>query len=134
LQVLCPRLNGLVEEHFAWQWLDKEFTAAEVKSEGSLQGRFDLWDEVHSELDRLCNLSSEKDWAKFLKRLTDEITQAAGAADPVLFAERFVTFRTVALDRFLEVDVELLRLAGQLARWAEPIDILLRLASDDQHA
>lgn len=131
LRGLQPRLAGLVQEHFAWQWLDKEFAAAEAQPGGTAEERFALWDDVRTRLLHLCAVSPQRDWSQQLTRLTDELQQAGKAGTPDLFGRKFETFLTIARDRFFEVDVELLKLSGQLARVGESLDQLLRLATDD---
>jgi len=133
LRGLQPRLAGLVQEHFAWQWLDKEVTAASSLPGSSPDECFPFWNDVRTALEKLCSVSPENDWSIMLSRLVPEMEAAGAARDLVLFKQKFGTFRTVARDRFFDVDVELLRLSGQLARVGESLDLLLRLAVDDQH-
>jgi Effector-associated domain 1 len=133
LRGLQPRLAGLVQEHFAWQWLDKEITAAWSLPGASPEECFPFWDDVRTRVAQLCAVSPEKDWSVMLSRLVPEMEAAGAARDPLLLKQKFGTFRTVARDRFFDVDVELLRLSGQLARVGESLDLLLGLATDDRH-
>ncbi len=130
LLLVQPRLAGLVEEHFEWQWLDKEFMAADALPGVTPQQRFPRWLAFRARLLKLCDLSTEKAWAKDLAALIAALETAGASGDAVQFARRYNKFRTVAADRFFNVDAELSDLSGQLTQVAQPLDQLLRITTD----
>jgi hypothetical protein len=131
LQALQPRLAGLVTEHYEWQWMDKELAAADSQQADTPEERFPRWAELRNRLARLCNLSPEKDWAKELSALSSELEAAGTARDRRRFDNKYIEFRTVASDRFFNVDAELLDLSNQLSDMVTPLDHLLRVVTND---
>jgi hypothetical protein len=130
LLLLQPRLGGLVEEHFEWQWLDKEFTAADTLPGATPEDRFPRWPTFRVRLLRLCDLSAEKEWARELTALLGDLEQAGAARDAIQFGRRYNKFRTVAADRFFNLDAEMRDLSEQLAQVADPLNQLLRIVTD----
>jgi hypothetical protein len=131
LQALEPRLAGLVQEHYEWQWLDKEFAVADSQQADTAEDRFPRWADLRTRLARLCDLSPEKDWAKELSALAIELEAAGAAPDRLQFDNKYIKFRTVASDRFFNVDAELLELSAQLSDMVTPLDHLLRVVTND---
>ena len=131
LMALRPRLNGLMEEHFEWQILDKAFVVAETQPGDRLEDRFLFWDDVRDRLVRLCQISPDKEWARLLTSLPQELEQAGTTGNADEFERKFDTFRTVARERFVDVDTELLNQSTNLADVATPLDLLLQLVTND---
>ena len=96
----------------------------------TVKERFPLWLQVRRELSGLCTVRLEQQWATSLLQLMHELSDPIEAMDPRLFGQRCITFLDVAQDRFMEVDDDLLESAGQIAQWADPIEILIRVARD----
>jgi hypothetical protein len=127
LQVLRPRLGGLVGEHFEWQWLDTQFSVAESQPGDTPEDRFPLWEDFRVRLLRMCGISPDKDWARSLGSLVPELEAAAAGHDATLFRRKLYRFRAIALDRFIDVDRELLALSTQLSQFGDPLDHLLEV-------
>jgi hypothetical protein len=133
LLLLQPRLAGLVEEHFAWQLLEKEFTAADTRTAVTPEERFPRWADFKKRLLRLCDLAEAKDWSRGLRELIGQLEEAARAGDARQFGRRYNTFHTLASDRFFNVDDELLDLSEQLPTIGQPLDQLLRILTNGSH-
>jgi Effector-associated domain 1 len=132
LLALRPRLDGLMQEHYEWQILEKAFVAAETQPGDTPQERFLVWDDVRGRLAQLCQISPDKEWARLLTNLPQELEQAGAAANNKdEFERKFDTFRTVARERFVDVDTELLNQSTYLADVASPLDQLLKLVTND---
>jgi len=129
LQLVQPRLGGLVEEHFEWQWLDKELAAADTLPGVTPQERFPRWSVFQDRLLALCGLSPAKDWSVQLTALLRSLAEVGAAGDSIQFGRRYNKFRTVAADRFFNVDAELSDLSSQLAQIAQPLDQLLKIVT-----
>jgi hypothetical protein len=129
LTLLHPRLDGLLQEHFVWQWLDKEFTASDAQPGATPEERFPRWEAFKVRMLKLCASGEEKEWAKSLASLIRELEEAGLARNTVLFGRRYNKFRTVAADRFFNVDAELRDLSDQLARVADAIGDLLKVVT-----
>tara|TARA_R110002111_G_scaffold164386_3_gene230595 strand:- start:58209 stop:60134 length:1926 start_codon:yes stop_codon:yes gene_type:complete len=124
LQSLQPFLNGLIIEHSAWQWIDKEITFAEKNTGNTVQERFSSWEQTCRELQALCSENKEQPWAISLTLLMDELSQTDNTENELLFGQRFVDFISIAKFRFLQVDSDLLQLADQIVQWGSPIETL----------
>jgi hypothetical protein len=122
LTELRPRLDGLMQEHYEWQVLDKTFSIAEVLPGNTLADRFPGWENTHKQLENLFDLSPKKPWAVMLRKQVEELEKAGQAGDTARFARAFGTFRIVARDRFMDVDTELLNQSGYLADVAPALD------------
>ncbi|HZN35645.1 MAG TPA: effector-associated domain EAD1-containing protein [Pirellulaceae bacterium] len=129
LQLLQPRLGGLVAEHFEWQWLDREIALAATQPGVTPQARFFRWPDFQRRLLALCGLSPQKEWSQQLCANLTALTEAGSAGDSIQFARRFNKFRTEASVRFFNVDAELRDLSSQLAQVAQPLDQLLRIVT-----
>jgi hypothetical protein len=130
LQVLQPRLAGLVQEHLEWQSLDNEFSLAETLPGATLRERFPLWNNVRTRLEKLCALSPQKEWARLMTKLIGELETAGTTGDQDGFGRKFDTFRSVAGDRFFELDSELLKVSEHLSAVSTPLDLLMGLVAD----
>jgi hypothetical protein len=128
LEALRPRLAGLVEEHYEWQWLDKEFTAADALPGRSAAEKFPRWEKVRDRLRRLCDLARDQPWARQLAPLTGAVE---AQTDPVPFGRTFNKFRDLAAERFFRVDQELRDLSEELVEVAKPLGVLVSLVSGD---
>lgn len=130
LQALNPRLQGLVEEHYEWQWLDKEFNAAEDLPGHTLAEKFPRWDRIRQRLRRLCDLAPKRDWAVQLRQTADVIEVTA---DPVQFRRTFYKLRDLAADRFYDIDQEMRELSERLVNVAGPLNTLLQVFANGTH-
>lgn len=57
LASLHPRLDGLMQEHFEWQIIDKAFAVAEMMPGTTLTERFPDWTDAHTRLANLIGLA-----------------------------------------------------------------------------
>ncbi|MCI0702147.1 MAG: effector-associated domain EAD1-containing protein [Planctomycetia bacterium] len=125
LKVLRPRLDGLMQEHYEWQVLDKSFRVAEVLPGCTLANRFPGWELTHTRLKALFTLCPEELWVVMLQEQIQEMEQAGKAGDPGRFERAFDTFRVVARDHFMDVDTELLNRSAELAQVAPALNTLV---------
>lgn len=130
LAAIRPRLDGLIEEHFEWQVLDGWFAVAELLTGGRLADRFPGWGDggdgdVRQRLGRLFDLAPGKAWALALKLQIGRLEAAEVAGDGDAFARHLGTFRTLARDRFMAVDAELLSRSAELAAVAPDLNNLV---------
>ena len=115
LASLHPRLDGLMQEHFEWQIIDKSFAVAEMMPGTSLAERFPDWADAHTRLANLIGLAPTKLWSVMLQKQIKNLEAAETAHDTTRFERVFDSFRIVARDRFMEVDTQLLEQSGHLA-------------------
>jgi hypothetical protein len=131
LLLLQPRLAGLVQEHYAWQWLEREFTAADVLTAAvTPETRFPRWEDFKKRLLDLCDLAQAKDWSQSLRELIGQLEESGRAGDAKRFGRSYNTFHTLAADRFFNVDDEMLDLSEQLPTIGQPLDQLMRILTN----
>jgi hypothetical protein len=124
LQRLQPRLAGLVCEHYEWQWLDKEFVAAEALPGRTAADKFPYWELVRDRLVKLCDLSRGQAWADQLVELATALEAEGAAGDALRFGRTFNKFRVVAAERFFQIDKELRELSEELVAVTGPLNLL----------
>jgi Effector-associated domain 1 len=124
LTTMQPRLAGLVQEHTEWQIIDKAVAIAEVMDGSTIEDRFLEWSDTHRRLETLFDLAPNKPWADMLKGLIKRMEAAGAARDAVKFEIAFESFCSVANQRFVNVDKQLLERSGHIATVAP---ILARL-------
>ncbi|MDE5461341.1 effector-associated domain EAD1-containing protein [Bradyrhizobium sp. CSS354] len=134
LSLLQPHLVELVDQHFEWQWVDKELAGAAklFYDKHGPMGKMPKkkWPQFRARFIQLCDKHPQDVWSRELKdRLllwehstlspsptTDEI-DASGSA--------FDEFHSACEMRFFEVDDELNALSGRLTELAMPLNSLM---------
>jgi hypothetical protein len=110
-----PRQSGLVEEHTEWQIIDRAITAAKEWPEFTIQERFLEWSDTYSRLEALFKLSPNSSWVDCLKQQIDKMEKAGAQGDHTRFESAFDMFRTASLNRFVDVDKQLLERSRTVA-------------------
>lgn len=126
---LKQQLTVLVKEHYAWQWLEKEFIAADIQSGLTPEERFPRWTDFRTRLLHLCALSPKQEWSTRIFQLIPQIIDAGAKGNGELFKKKYHTCRTIGRDHFFLVDLDLLQLCGQLKEIGEALSRLLRLVT-----
>jgi hypothetical protein len=127
LVVFQARLDGLVNEHFEWQWLDKELAAADILPGATPEERFPRWDAFRQRLLGLCGLSPEEEWSRNLATLLEALQQAGKAGAAAQFERRYATLRLLASNCFFDRSTQILDLSDQIAQIVLPLEELLQL-------
>ena len=109
------RLSGLVEEHTEWQIIDRAITAAREWPEFTIHERFLEWSDTYSRLEALFKLSPNSSWVDCLKQQIDKMEKAGAKGDRTRFESAFDMFRTASLNRFVDVDKQLLERSRTVA-------------------
>jgi hypothetical protein len=132
LRRLDGRLQGLVDAHKRWQWLDDRLRMLE---EGSSRGLFELellWRDVSADLERLCQEPGNALEQPLLEELGEagtQLGQLLARHDPSHEADRvwmaFARLRGAQVQRVYNVDLELKSLCGELRKLEKPLSDLL---------
>jgi hypothetical protein len=128
---LEPRLTGLVEEYFEWQWVDKECVLADTFPGRSPADRFPRWDSFRNRLQRLCSVAGGKVWANTLAGGLKELAEVWDSAKPALFDPQYNRFRGMIVSHFLSLSGQLYFLIEQLTQVALPLNKLLETMPRD---
>lgn len=122
LEGLQERVNDLVREHKAWQYVDDELR----RLEGVGLDELDLvWFDLQSAALEAIG-DQEKDWAQSLRQIVADLDAAIAGSEAGRVRRFHRRFRTQANRRFRRVDAALLALCQDLQRVGESIDLLLR--------
>lgn len=134
LGLLQPQLGDLVDQHFEWQWVDKELAGAAKLFRDALGPAAKMpkkkWPEFRARFMQLCDRHPQDSWSTDLKGrllwweqspLSSPPTEDEAEASEIAFDE----FRSACGMQFFEVDKELHALCSRLAALAQPLDLLL---------
>lgn len=132
LSVLQPQLADRVGQHFEWQWIDKELTAADLFQDPGPAAKMPRrkWPQFKERFEQLCGGHPQDAWSQDLRsRLLLWETLPLSAPPTGKEAEAsesaFEEFRSACMMRFFEVDDELNTLCGRLTEVASPLNALL---------
>jgi len=124
------RLEGLVEEHSEWQWLDKELQAAALSQKYRPEARIPRWQEFEGRITALCDLAPTEPWSIEIKDRMRLWMEAASARKPkeaekAVGETTFLEFSDACSYRFFKVDTELKDLSTQVTDVGAQLSTLL---------
>jgi hypothetical protein len=131
LKALRAEFSRRVEEHQDWQSLDRVFSLAENSREFEPKKKVKQWSIVSQRLDLLCNLFPDEVWYGELQEWRKVWEQAAEAGEREAALASFDTLRTLASQRFFDVDAELKALCDRLNEIAISLEALLGVLTHD---
>jgi hypothetical protein len=123
--VVRPRLDGLVAEHNEWQWLNKALAGIDTNPGYQPTEKVFNWPKVKERLASLCDTFRAASWAADLPGQIARWEQAAAAGRKEEAEVAAVQVQAAAVNRFFDVDLDLLRLCGQLTDITDPLQQLL---------
>ncbi|UPT88418.1 hypothetical protein HAP41_0000004595 [Bradyrhizobium barranii subsp. apii] len=132
--MLQPQLVDLVDQHFEWQWVDKELAGAANlfydKQGPAAKMPKKKWPQFKARFIQLCDKHPQDGWSKELKDrllLWEQTTLSSPpTSDEVEASESaFDEFHSASEMRFFEVDDELNALCSRLTELAMPLNSLL---------
>jgi Effector-associated domain 5 len=131
LEILRPQFQDLIEQHFTWQRIDRELSAARLFSDhgSAICLPPKRWPNFKKHFAELCDRHPYEGWSQDLKArmnsweksIFDDSNCKEDEADNGSFDE----FYSACSMRFFEVDSELNELCLRLAEVAAPVDVLL---------
>jgi hypothetical protein len=134
LGLLQPQLVDLVDQHFEWQWVDKELGGAEKlfydKRGPTAKMPKKKWPQFRARFIQLCDRHPQDVWSKELKDRLLLWEQSSLSSPPTrdeidASDSAFDEFHSACEMRFFEVDDELNALCGRLTELAMPLNSLL---------
>lgn len=124
LRVLHPELDALVAQHNEWQWLNRELGGVESNPGFRPEDKIPRWPRVKTQLKELCDVFQSSDWSANLLQQIEEWEQAALTNQEELAEQTAVSVYAVAMNRFFDVDLELLDLCDELTEIGVPLQSL----------
>jgi TIR domain len=128
LQTQETDLNGMVEEHHAWQNLEPSFVLAD-QSIGKEVATFKIiWPDLRDPVKHIAGKYPDAQWAKQSSDLSDMVETAIGQANVPQVRAFFKYFRNNSLQHFWALDKQLKEKCEEISDIREPLQKLLESA------
>lgn len=122
-------LLALVNDHDAWQSVDRELRRIEASLHKDTNELEMSWDYVKVKVRNLCGNSTEE-WAATLDAESKALEHALGTQDPSRIRQLFLRYHRQASNRFYRVDTNLKRLCDSFREFHDPLAELQRMLDE----
>jgi len=126
LSIIRPRLSGLVAEHNEWQRLDRDLAGIESNPGYRPTEKIPRWQRVKERLLALCDACQAEEWAQRISTNIGQWETAATGNDNLACDLAADSLRGRSMNRFFDVDDEVLDLCNRLTELAQPLGTLLK--------
>jgi hypothetical protein len=138
LQHLIPDQMGLIAEHTDWQQVARDFwqadDALQIGNSDSLEEFQYHWDSLWNKIRTIIADDPKAPWATELNRQANDLfTFPLTPPVPEHVKSRFGLFQRDAMFQFFKVDQSLHRQCNEIIKLGEPLQRLLKDASNDNH-
>lgn len=125
LAALSGRLDKLIRDHDAWQWIDDELRRIDANLGEDLFELELTWPHLKQVAAELYG-EGDEEWAVALRRLGSFLGEMLGDKSPQSIKRIFQSYRSQASRHFRQIDDQLLQMCQNLQEIAGPLDTLLR--------
>lgn len=130
LAKLSQTLDDLIEEHDKWQIVDNDLHRIETMLAQEMYELEHSWPHLRENIETLCTGKSEN-WALSLKEEGDKLNLYIDAKKASKAKQNFRRYRTLASNRFYQVDLSLRNLCcNDLRKVGEPLSSVLKMIGE----